>query len=525
MAIHHHPARARPDARVPPARPARASRPRAALPAPPMRPTTRALADARHRARELTRGVALTVGQPTRATHPHVIAAEDELTPGTSAVEYAARRRALAAALPARSCAIFAAAPALRIPGTVIPVGRYRQDADFAHVTGVAQAECVAVVERGASADDVRYTLVVPEYSERHATWDGERINAAAAESVFGADEGIERGERAVALVAAAMRRATGGVFMDIDKVDEDCDVVHRAMSAVALDGRPGGGVRPLRGVAHRLRWRKSEAEVTLLRRSVDLDIQAFVRAFQTSEVGSTEAAVSAQHEAACRIGGADRLAYPSVVASGAGACVVHYHHNDKLLEDGDLLLMDAGCELNGYASDITRTWPINGKWTGPQLDVYSAVLEAHQACLAAARADGSTSLMDLHRLSIDVLAAGLAKLLPNTSARTLIRTGAYAKYYPHSVGHWLGADTHDVPSVSVSTPFETNVTFTIEPGLYFPPDDPDVPPHLRGIGVRVEDDCVVESSGRAVALSAALPVDPDAVAALASSTFFRPLA
>jgi Xaa-Pro aminopeptidase len=194
------------------------------------------------------------------------------------------------------------------------------------------------------------------------------------------------------------------------------------------------------------------------------------------------------------------------------------------MLEDGDLLLMDAGCELNGYVSDITRTWPISGRWTQAQLDVYSVVLEAHDACLRAVRADGETSLMDIHRLSIDVLANGLAKLLPNTSARALIRSGEYAKYYPHSVGHWLGADTHDVPSVAVSTPFESNVVFTIEPGLYFSPHDLDVPADLRGIGVRIEDDCVVDANGAVVALSAALPTDPDAVAALASSTFFRPV-
>lgn len=463
-------------------------------------------------------------GQPTAETHPHVIHARGDLTPGVSRAAYAERRNALARALPPRSCAILTSAPGLKFPGTVIPAGRYRQDADFGYHTGVTQAECVAVVERGESERDVTYTLVVPEFSERYTTWDGERINAAAAESVFGADEAYENGERAVGRVADAMRRAVGGVFVDVDKVDEDCEVVRRAMSAVALHARERDGVRPLRGIAHRLRWKKSEEELELLKRSVDLDVRAFVRAFQTSEVGQTEAAVMAHHEAEIRIGGADRLAYPSVVASGAGACVVHYHQNDKMLEEGDLLLMDAGCELNGYVSDITRTWPINGKWTQAQLDVYSVVLEAHQECLRASRADGDTSLMDIHRLSIDILAKGLAKLLPHTSAERLIRTGEYAKYYPHSVGHWLGMDTHDVPSISVSTPFERSVAFTIEPGLYFAPSDITIPRDLRGIGVRIEDDCFIAASGDAVSLSANLPVDPDAVAALASSTFFRPL-
>jgi|TARA_B110000008_G_scaffold179875_1_gene179118 Xaa-Pro aminopeptidase len=466
----------------------------------------------------------VVAGQPTRATHPHVIASAADLTPGVSRAEYAARRAALARAMPPHSAAIFAAAPALRWPGTAIPAGKYRQDADFAYYTGVTQPDCVAVVERGRTEDDVRYALIVPKRCERHAQWDGERIDARAGETVFGADAAYEADERAAAYATEAVRNARGGVFVDLDKVDEDASVVHRALGARARGGGGGDGVRPVRGMSHRLRWRKSDAELALIKNSVDLDVQAFVKAFQTSRAGATEADVMAQHEAACRIGGADRLAYPSVVGSGAGACVVHYHQNDKMLEDGDLLLMDAGCELNGYVSDITRTWPISGRWTQAQLDVYSVVLEAHDACLRAARVDGETSLMDIHRLSIDVLANGLAKLLPNTSARALIRSGEYAKYYPHSVGHWLGADTHDVPSVAVSTPFERNVAFTIEPGLYFSPHDLDVPADLRGIGVRIEDDCVVDANGAVVALSAALPTDPDAVAALASSTFFRPV-
>lgn len=454
-------------------------------------------------------------GQPTHATHPHLIRSRDELTPGISRDEYAARRRALAAAMPANSVAMFTAAPALRFPGTVIPAGRYRQDADFAYFTGVSQPECAAVIERGERASDVRYALIVPRHSDKYAVWDGERITANAGTSVFGADDAMESGERAVAYAVDAMKKARGGVFVDVDKVNEDDEVVHRALGSLAREGFAMHSVRPVRGLCHELRWKKSPAELELLQKSIDLDVRAFLKAFEIGRVGATEADVMAHHEATCRVGGADRLAYPSVVGSGAGACVVHYHHNDKLLKDGDLLLMDAGCELNGYVSDITRTWPVNGKWTSAQLDVYSAVLEAHAECLKAARADGETSLMDLHRLSIDVLAKGLSKLLPNTSAHTLIRTGAYAKYYPHSVGHWLGADVHDVSSVSVSSPLEPFVAFTIEPGLYFPPNDPDVPASLRGIGVRVEDDCVVRADGRARSISAALPVDPDAIAAL----------
>ena len=162
----------------------------------------------------------VVAGQPTRATHPHVIASAADLTPGVSRAEYAARRAALARAMPPHSAAIFAAAPALRWPGTAIPAGKYRQDADFAYYTGVTQPDCVAVVERGRTEDDVRYALIVPKRCERHAQWDGERIDARAGETAFGADAAYEADERAAAYATEAVRNARGGVFVDLDKVD-----------------------------------------------------------------------------------------------------------------------------------------------------------------------------------------------------------------------------------------------------------------------------------------------------------------
>jgi len=444
-------------------------------------------------------------GQPTWETHPHLFRSPLELTPWVARDEYVARRDALAKLMPANSCAIFIAAPMNKFYGTVIPSGKYRADADFAYFTGVSQPACAMVLTRGVDATDVTYALIAPKYCARYAQWDGERIDARACEDVFGADRGSEDGE---AVVGEAVRRASGGVFVDRAKVAwDESGAVARALSRAENDGvlRPNGS-KALSTLTHGVRWRKSATEIELIERSVALDVRAFESAYAASVAGASEADVMAAHEAACRIGGADRLAYPSVVGSGAGACVVHYHPNDKLLRDGDLVLMDAGCELNGYVSDITRTWPVNGKWTSAQEDVYGAVLDAHAACVRAVRADGETSLAHIHRLSVELLAQSMAKIL-NTDAQAMIRTGAYVKYYPHSVGHWLGMDTHDVPSISISTPFENAVTFTIEPGLYFPLHDVDVPKHFRGIGVRVEDDCVVRL-GRCRVLSRAALAD-----------------
>jgi Xaa-Pro aminopeptidase len=223
------------------------------------------------------------------------------------------------------------------------------------------------------------------------------------------------------------------------------------------------------------------------------------------------EADAAAAHEAHVRAAGASRLAYPSVVGAGAAACAVHHNRYDGPLLEGDLLLMDAGCELHGYVSDVTRTWPLSRRFSPQQRALYDAVRSAHAACIAAVR-PGAT-LASLHaiaarELSIGIESLGLVAGLGGASkSASHIARGPYFRFFPHALGHALGLDTHDTPGVAAAAPLAAGVVITVEPGLYIQPWAADVPDAFRGLGVRIEDDILVTPTGAEV-LSSGAPVD-----------------
>lgn len=416
---------------------------------------------------------------------------------------------ALAEQLPAYSVAIVAAALPAHLPNSIIPYPGYRQDADFAYLTGVLQPGVVMMLERhgsdGSEGTKHNYTLFVPPVSARDEVWNGQRIGTTAALHFFGADATHELSSMAD-VVAHAVRRASF-LFADVDHSRGD-SAFTAALSA-AGQMHNCGPPQALRPIVHALRWKKSLAELQALRGSAEADMEGFRSAIRASVPGELEYAVCAHHEHKCKLLGADRLAYPSVVAGGVGALVVHYANMDRVLQSGDVLLMDAGCERRGYVSDITRTWPIGpGGYTRAQADVYDAVLEAHTSCLRALRRSPGVSLRDLHALSVDVLSEGLVNLgVGGGKSKTDMTRGRYLRYYPHALGHWIGMDTHDTPTVSTKTPTEPGCVLTVEPGLYLPTDDLDVPKSLRGIGVRIEDDVAIVGGGAVEVLSGGLPV------------------
>ncbi len=188
---------------------------------------------------------------------------------------------------------------------------------------------------------------------------------------------------------------------------------------------------------------------------------------------------------------GATRLAYPPVVAGGVSANTLHYIANNHILQDGELVLIDAGCELHSYASDVTRTIPVNGKFTEAQTLLYNAVLSANLHCIAMCVA-GTTSLSSLNAAAKSVLAQELVRLGFAASEEELNSSGRLRKYFPHSIGHYLGMDVHDTHSLPGNVPFSEGMVVTVEPGLYIPHDDPLAPEHFRGIGIRVEDDVLI---------------------------------
>jgi Xaa-Pro aminopeptidase len=438
----------------------------------------------------------LEAGQPTPATHPELLA-PGELAPGVPAAEFAARRARLAARLPPGGLALLAATPQAFMAG-VIPYP-YRPRADFLYVTGITQPGVVAAL-----SSDGRFQLFTPDADAWREVWDGAALGPEAAVEVFGADAAAplaQLGERLGAAVGAAPAVAfdaePGGADPLLGAVP--------ALRAAAAAGR----VRSLRPALHALRWTKSPGEAALMRRAAAAAAAAQrACAAASAAPGATEASLAALFEYTCRRAGAQRPAFPPVVAAGADAVTIHYSRNDKLLKKGDMLLLDGGCELHGYCSDVTRTWPVGGRFLSAQRALYEAVLGAHRRLLAAA-APGAT-LRGLHAASAEALgdAAAALGLLAKAGPGEGLRT-----FYPHSVGHWLGGDTHDVATVSHDAPLAPGVALTIEPGLYVPNEARFGA--LRGLGVRIEDDVLITERGSEV-LSAGAPIEVEEVEAMA---------
>jgi Xaa-Pro aminopeptidase len=266
----------------------------------------------------------------------------------------------------------------------------------------------------------------------------------------------------------------------------------------------------------HELRLFKSAAEIRLLRRAADITTRGHRRAMQVCRPGLYEYQLEAEmlHEFATS--GARHAAYPSIVGSGANACVMHYIENSGKLRDGDLVLIDAGCELENYASDVTRTFPVNGRFSKEQRALYELVLKAQAAAIAAIKPGNHWN--QPHDASVKVITQGLIELgMLKGRPLNLIKSGAYRDFYMHRVGHWLGLDVHDVGDYRLGEDWrllEPGMVMTVEPGIYVAPDNNRVAKKWRGIGIRIEDDVVVTDKGCEV-ITEGVPKTVDEIEAL----------
>jgi Xaa-Pro aminopeptidase len=270
-----------------------------------------------------------------------------------------------------------------------------------------------------------------------------------------------------------------------------------------------------LGSVLHEQRLRKSAAEIRVMRRAARISAEGHRRLMRACCPGRPESDLEAEFQHHCASQGARYQAYPPIVGGGANACVLHYVENTATLADGDLVLVDAGCELEGYASDITRTFPVNGRFSPPQRELYEIVLAAQEAAIAKARPGNRWD--EPHQEALKVLTKGLKGLgVLNGKVPKLIKDEAYKPYYMHRTGHWLGMDVHDVGRYRDKDDWrrlEPGMVLTVEPGLYMP-DDPKVPEPYRLMGIRIEDDVLITEDGNDV-LSAAAPKVPDAIESL----------
>ena len=262
----------------------------------------------------------------------------------------------------------------------------------------------------------------------------------------------------------------------------------------------------------HDLRLYKSRAELSLMRQAARISADAHVRAMRACRPGSTERAIEAELLHAFRTEDAVP-AYEPIVGAGANGCVLHYRANSAPLRDGELLLVDAGAEYQCYAADITRTYPINGRWSTEQRALYEIVLEAQLAAIAEARP--GRSFIAAHEAALRAITRGLIKLgLLKGSLEANLKSEAYRKFFMHKTGHWLGLDVHDVGDYRIDgahRELEPGMVMTVEPGIYIAPDLKGVPPKWRGIGIRIEDDVVV-TKGEPEVITDGVPKDPDEI-------------
>jgi len=373
----------------------------------------------------------------------------------------------------------------------------FRHDSYFYYVSGFPEPE--AVVALVAGPDGNRQMLFCREKNEEREIWDGFRYGPDAAREIFGFDEAhpIEALDGMLPDLAADRPALYTplGLFGSWDRRISELlnEVRARARTGVSAPDE----IVDIRAALDALRLVKDRDELALMRRAGAISAAAHRRAMVQTRVGWHEYQVEAELVHEFLRAGAHAVAYPSIVAGGPNACVLHYRENNRQLQDGELLLIDAGCEYRGYASDITRTFPVNGRFTGPQKSIYELVLAAQLACLDAVRP--GVDFHDYHKVAERVLAQGYIDLgLCKGTLDEVLETGAYKQFYMHRAGHWLGMDVHDAGLYQVkgaSQKLVPGMVLTVEPGTYIRPAD-NVPQEFWDIGVRIEDDVLVTADG-----------------------------
>ena len=393
----------------------------------------------------------------------------------------------------------------------------YRQDSDFQYLAGLPEADAVLALLPGRQHGEV--VLFCRERDAEQQRWHGRSIGTERAVAEYGMDDAFPIDD--IDDILPGMIEGRGRVYCHFGR-EPDFDARLLAWMRRLRQLR-GGGVVPKEFVAlghllHDLRLFKSRAELKLMRAAAVIAVEAHKTAMQFAAPGCHEYEVEAELLGVIRRRGAVPAFVPTV-ASGANACVMHYQENRAPLRDGELLLIDAGAEVGCYASDISRTFPVNGRFDREQRALYGVVLNAQRAAIDEVRPGRAFSAS--HDAAVRVLTEGLCQLgLLKGPAGKAIANGSYKRFFPAKTGHWLGLDVHDVGDYRVdgeSRQLEPGMVLTVEPGLYVAPDDRSVAERWRGIGIRIEDDVAVTRDGHEV-LTAAMPKDIETIEAFLAS-------
>lgn len=382
----------------------------------------------------------------------------------------------------------------------------FRQSSDFYYLTGFEEPNAVLVLAPGREHGEV--ILFCEEREPGLEQWTGERMGPDRATQMLGVDDGFPIGDLGDILPGLLEgRERVYANFGEHPEFDRDILGWVKTIRGKQVHGAmPPGEFLVLSHLLHDLRLYKSAHELKLMRRAAEITTGAHIRAMRTSRPGGTEAGLEAEIIYEFMRNGARHPAYPCIVGAGKNACVMHYVRNDAPLKDGDLVLIDAGCEYQYYASDVTRTFPINGKFTATQKAVYEVVLRAQLAAIATMKKGAGFNVP--HETAVRVMTEGLVELgLLDGEVDELVANESHKRFCVHKTSHWLGLDVHDVGDYRVDDAWRTlepGMVLTIEPGIYIPDDD-SVPAKYRGIGIRIEDDVLVTRDGPEV-LTAAAP-------------------
>lgn len=428
--------------------------------------------------------------------------------------EYARRRRDLMGAIGEDAVLLVPAAPVrYRNADAAYP---YRQNSDFLYLTGFGEPEALLVLAPGRAAAE--QILFCRDHDDRAERYDGERLGPERAAQHLHLDDAfpIEDVDEIAPGLLEGRRRVYFAVGADADFDRQVMRWVNGLRAGGQAAAAPPCEFVDVGHLLHDMRMVKSRGELALMREAARISAAGHVRAMETVAPGQSETDVEAELLYAFRRGGAREVAYEPIVAGGVNACTMHYVRNDARLGKSDLVLIDAGCEVNGYAADITRTFPASGRYSRAQRQVYDIVLAAQAAAIEAVRPGEHFNAP--HEAARRVLTQGLLDLgVLEGDLEALCAAEAGRPWTVHKCSHWLGLDVHDVGDYRVGDAWrelEPGMVLTIEPGLYFHPEEPGTPRRLRGIGVRIEDDVLVTAEGHEV-LTDAVPRDPDAIEAL----------
>ena len=391
----------------------------------------------------------------------------------------------------------------------------FRQDSDFLYLTGFDEPDAVMVLKPGRKHGE--YILFCREKDPEQETWHGRRAGQEGAVEDYDADDSFPIDD--MNDILPGLLEGTDAIFNIMGRYPEFDQRLIGWVNHIKEQSRAGLHVPSefvsLDYILHDMRLFKSREELKLMRRAAAISVTAHERAMRLCRPGYYEYAIAAEFDHEFRKNGAHH-AYPAIVGGGANGCILHYTENSEVLNDGDLLLIDSGCEVQGYASDITRTFPVNGKYSPAQRDIYNIVLAAQSAAIKKVRPGNHWN--DPHNAAVRVITKGLTeiKLLKGNPVK-LIKEQAYRKYYMHRTGHWLGLDVHDVGDYKVGDQWrllEPGMVLTIEPGIYIPAHSKSVHRKWWDIGIRIEDDVLVTNTGCEV-LTQALAKKPADIEAL----------